>query len=212
MTQRRSAAWPANGRSDSSEVAPSATHLPLLSCSTTTAAPPPSPSIATAIIGTRISRAHTVTMPVHFGVRVTLKRFEDDKPYREYRRTQQSSTGSRMKKEVYVAAVSGERFYVLVDLTGLHFRSAPDVKVSFRIDAGGKKNHYFSAKDKGAKLSLKYKDTERFIDGEWKSCAPTFRNTEIGVFLLSFYAGGGNMQTSCRRSCRANRTASRSGR
>lgn len=72
-------------------------------------------------------------MVLYQGIRATIKRHDDDEPYREYKIP--NSPRSGRGKEVYIEAVSGERFYVLVEVaTKFDFKSSKDVQIEFEVD------------------------------------------------------------------------------
>lgn len=122
-------------------------------------------------------------MPLREGIRATIRRFEDNEPYSEHQRAQDGSTSDSMRKEVYVEAVSGERFYVLIELSKFPLEFAPDLQTACRVDDNIDTNFYRFRF--GGKCQVMFKSKKRFIDGKWKRCALLFKGTDIGMFPRS---------------------------
>lgn len=83
-------------------------------------------------------------------------------------------------KDVYVKAVSSERFYVLVEFKNFQFKSAPDLQISCFIDDDVGKSFQLSSSGGKQIKPVKWKHMTRFIDDKWTKCALAFRDTDIG--------------------------------
>jgi hypothetical protein len=69
------------------------------------------------------------------GIKATMLRYDDKRPYREYPQTQKTSGDRRNCEEIYVEAVSKERFAVVVEIMPeFDFTSSSHVQVEMSID------------------------------------------------------------------------------
>ena len=124
--------------------------------------------------------ATTTTAPAMVlfeNVQATVIRYDDKKPYHEYKITQQPTKRSQTLKEAYIEVFSGERFAVVVDLLStFDFQSAPDVQIMCQVDgmnACGSKNDAL----KRATLDK----LSRTIDGKWMTCGMMFADLQLGM-------------------------------
>lgn len=123
-------------------------------------------------------------------VKVTVIRYDDKKPYHEYRIAQNATMRARNTKEAYVEAVSGERFAVVVEvLPAFDFKSAPFVRIKVAIDGLNSKHLYIRQADvNGTHDSATSKkecrvqeDCTREIDGRWMRCGLVFAELQLGI-------------------------------
>lgn len=132
-------------------------------------------------------------MVVYQGVKVTLRRFDDNERYSEHTFTKGAFANSRKGKEVFVEATSGERFYVAVEITPkFNFKSSTHVEIAFSVDGCEKEYYYMSIDDvteskrRGAtaRRQCKWGTMYRMIDNQWSSCGLTFADLKLGVCYL----------------------------
>ena len=124
-------------------------------------------------------------------VRATVIRYDDKKPYHEYKVTQQPSKRSPTLKEAYVEVVSGERFAVVVELLStFDFQSAPDVLIRCQVDGMGYSTTCISRKQAtsthmGTEIPTFQPKTlscdVRKIDGKWMKCGLVFADLQLGM-------------------------------
>lgn len=95
-----------------------------------------------------------------------------------------------MANEIYIEAVTGKSFKVVVEITPeFEIKGSPDVKVTYLIDDCHTLAHTFSATEiKAACESSNERratfDTScRIINGKWMECGLTFADLKIGKLI-----------------------------
>lgn len=126
------------------------------------------------------------------GIKAIIVRHEDKQPYREYKSMRGSAAGPEDIKEVYVEAVSEERFDVVVEIMpGFDFMSSSHVEItaSFDDDDDDDSDWTISAKDVTNKKSaaalrdrqIVWDQDERFIKGSWMSYGLVFAELQLVI-------------------------------
>ena len=144
------------------------------------------------IAGDKRSTATATAFMVLFkNIRATVIRYDDKKPYHEYKLTQNATKRSQTVKEAYVEVVSGERFAVVVELLStFDFQSAPDVRIRRQVDGMKQSNIFLSKKQAtsthmGNQIGTLQRRTwgqyPRKIDGRWMNCALVFTDLQLGM-------------------------------
>lgn len=127
-------------------------------------------------------------MLLYQGIKAAIKSFDDDKPYPEHRRRKAPNARFGGRKEVYIEAVSGERFYIVVEFTyNFNFMDSEDVQIAVTLDDDERIVGCISAEDVkpvhiawNPERQLVIESAGREIDGRWVNCGMTFAELQIG--------------------------------
>lgn len=121
------------------------------------------------------------------GIKVTVHRHKDDKPYHEYVQ-RYGATGGH---EVYIEAISGESFYFVFEIdASFNFRGYPTIRIGCSIDEGPWDVAYMHARNMNrasngivlGKQRYTWTSTKRFIDCEWMRCGLAFAELPFGMY------------------------------
>jgi hypothetical protein len=122
------------------------------------------------------------------GIKATILRYDDKQPYREYPQAQKYYGYRRRCKEVYIEAVSEERFTVVVEIMpGFDFMSSTHVKIKLSVDNRWKAHWSIAATDVTKSKSAAATDDrqivwdqdERLVNDKRMSCGMTFTRLQI---------------------------------
>lgn len=128
-------------------------------------------------------------MVLHKGTKFTVRQYEDDVPYVEHTDDAEvdNSTGA---PSLYIEAVSGQRFYIDVEIDdSFDFASSPSIEIACYVDGAEVFLKYLHAKDVargGGIQGLETRricctTTDRFLDGRWMRCSLLFKDIKPGT-------------------------------
>lgn len=81
-------------------------------------------------------------------IKATVIRYDDKKPYHEYKLTENGTRRGQTVKEAYVEIVPGERFAVVVDVgIAFEFGGGPDAQISCSVDGTKSTSFYVSRRN-----------------------------------------------------------------
>jgi hypothetical protein len=128
-------------------------------------------------------------------IRATVIRYDDKKPYPEYKLTQNATKRSQTVKEAYVEVVSGESFALIIEfLPGFDFQSSPGARVLVSFDGMKPRTCYMSkqrvtnsrsaAAIAERRITVDY--TVENFDSKWMRCGLVFNELQLGTSLHAF--------------------------
>jgi hypothetical protein len=123
-------------------------------------------------------------------IKATVIRYDDKKPYHEYKLTENGTRRGQTVKEAYVEVVPGERFAVVVDIgIAFGFGGGPDARIRCSADGMKPTSFYVSQKNvtdtyTAASLSWRRRTWEHVsekVDDKWVKRPLVFAELQHGV-------------------------------
>lgn len=126
------------------------------------------------------------------GVKANLVRYEGHEPYAEYLLPRGALKHPDKEELVFVEAVTGERFGIIVELLpGFDFKSKPAVEVAYSIDGSDGFTDHLSAEDAKRPTAVigdrrcEAWTTGRLIHGKWWNCSFFFAELRVGTLTFA---------------------------
>lgn len=125
------------------------------------------------------------------GVKVSIIRYEDRKPYTEYTPPAGLLSDEIEGEDIYIEVATGDRFGFIVELTDeFDYKSSPDVQIICAASTDSM-SQFLTTRSKTKRHSdvceghrIETSTTEKFISGRWWECGFIFSDLQLGKLAL----------------------------